>query len=127
MLFRSLLVEHPFDVLAIFDKLELIRDQLADLAIDAPDRLVDRADRALLFVTQEQLVVVEQAALLQHLERQGGDLLMSRLDRADRKSVGEGKSVSVRVALRGRRIIKQQRMNKPNRSHTFNTYTNKTL
>src|SRR3546814_8965560 len=67
------LVEHPFDVLAIFDQLELIRDQLADLAIDAPDRLVDRADRALLFVTQAQLVVVEQAGLLQHLERQGGD------------------------------------------------------
>src|SRR3546814_13034668 len=85
MLFRSLLVEHPFDVLAIFDKLELIRDQLADLAIDAPDRLVDRADRALLFVMQAQLVVVEQAGLLQHLERQGGDLLM----RSEESRVGK--------------------------------------
>src|SRR3546814_18898962 len=105
MLFRSLLVEHPFDVLAIFDKLELIRDQLADLAIDAPDRLVDRADRALLFVTQAQLVVVEQAGLLHHLERPGGDL-------PHRKSVVCGKSVSGQVDLGGRRTIKKKNKKK---------------
>src|SRR3546814_18006103 len=46
-------------------------------------------------------------------------------DRGDRKSVVEGKSVSVRVALGGRRIIKKQN-NSPTK-HQNIEYTNRTF
>src|SRR5262245_22174522 len=49
--------------LAVLEVLELIRDQVADLAIDAADRVVDRADRAALGVPHAQPVVVEQPRL----------------------------------------------------------------
>src|SRR3546814_20575976 len=83
---------------------------------------------------EEAAAVVAVALLAHHLLRAlfGGferelHLLADRIGarddpaRPDRKSVVSGKSVSVRVDLGGRRIIKKK-TNKKNRSHTNTLY-----
>src|SRR5581483_6886367 len=78
---RRLLVQHRADVAGFLQVLELVGNQLADLAVDAADGVVDHADAAALLLAQAQLIVLQQAGLFQGLERQVGDVLVDLLHR----------------------------------------------
>src|SRR3546814_17715589 len=68
-------------------------------------------------VVREGVELVVRDAVQAHEEvvaehRRDGDEQAERRHDQDRKSVGEGKSVSVRVDLCGRRVIKKQQQKK---------------
>src|SRR3546814_16910772 len=96
-------------------------DQAAQfLGVQAFDDLADEVHRANLFgagglggaaaAERQRLLRFGQFAFqLAALFDQGGDAGGHFLRRRDRKSGGEGKSVSVRVDLGGRRIIKKNK------------------
>src|SRR3546814_16119260 len=71
-----------------------------------------RLDDALL--VRSRVVEVRAAATVigQRIERDGDLLADATVTAVDRKSVVEGRSVSVRVDLGGRRIIKKKKNNK---------------
>src|SRR3546814_16072316 len=88
----------------------------SDLRFDHVDLLEPAQQRAVLFEVIAELLVRRRADAADHAAREGRLEQVRRTHRAaarrarteDRKSVVEGKSVSVRVDLGGRRIIKKK-------------------
>src|SRR3546814_17817277 len=110
--------DDPADLARLIGFQLLADPRIIDQPIRCVGELLDNArrrfggDRTQMLVQSHKVRRRLAGPLDLHLTGEGSGLSVPRLSAQDRKSVGEGKSVSVRVDLGGRRILKTQKKKK---------------